>query len=233
MKFRITGRLLLVLALAGCATSHPQRAAQIARLPGQARVLLMPADVEAGIVTASGLYKPRADWTEAAQRNLLAAFEAELRTRGAALVPYTGPLAAEHVQTAKLVGALEQTLLTFVYGPGGTPGRPRLPTKASGLDWTLGEAVVPLRERYAADYALFVHVRDRSPTAGRTAANIAIALLFGAIATSSEQIGFALLLDLHSGRLLWSNLAGSAFGDVREPAGATGAARALLEDFPA
>lgn len=223
--------VVLALALAACAGTQPQRNTGFVRPAGEATVLVMPPDVETGVVTAAGMYKPRADWTEAAQRHLGAAIEAELTARAARVVHYPGPLAAEHVQPVKLVGALEQTLLTHVHGAR-MGGAPRLPTKTSGLDWTLGDAVAPLREASGADYVLFVHVRDQAPSGGRTAANIAMALLFGAIATSDDQVGFATLLDLRTGQLLWTNLAANAFGHVREPAGAASAARALLAEFP-
>lgn len=196
-------------------------------------MLLMPPDVESGIVTAAGLYKPRADWTDAGQRHLRAALEEALRARGAEPLPYPDSPPPEHVQPIKLVRALENTLLRYVFAaPGAPTGRSALPTKRDDLDWSLGEALAPLRAGTEADYALFVHVRDRNPSGGRTAANIAMALLFGAIATSDEQAGFAVLLDLKTGRLLWTNLAGSAFGDIREARGAGRAAQALLEDFP-
>lgn len=223
---------VLAIALGGCAGSQPQRATTAhVRPASEARVLLMPPDVETGIVTAAGMYKPRADWTEAAQKHLGAAIAAELSARAARVVAYNSPLAAEHVQTVKLAEALERTLLTHVHSARMNTGA-RLPTKKSGLDWTLGEAVAPLRATYDADYVLFVHVRDQSPSAGRTAANVAMVLLFGAVGTSDDQAGFATLLDLRTGQLLWTNLAGNAFGDVREAAGAASAARALLADLP-
>jgi hypothetical protein len=54
----------------------------------------------------------------------------------------------------------------------------------------------------------------------------------GLAVQSGEHIGYAGLVDLKTGDLLWLNADGAMGGDVREPDGAQKRMRQLLEDFP-
>jgi hypothetical protein len=49
---------------------------------------------------------------------------------------------------------------------------------------------------------------------------------------SGEHIGYAGLVDLRTGDLLWLNADGAMGGDVRDKEGSEKRARQLLEDFP-
>ena len=56
--------------------------------------------------------------------------------------------------------------------------------------------------------------------------------LLGAISLGGEQVGYASLVDLHTGRVVWFNRLSRMSGDLREPAPARETVEALLKDFP-
>jgi hypothetical protein len=107
----------------------------------------------------------------------------------------------------------------------------KLPTKNERLDWSLGDAVQPLKARTGADYALFTWIRDTYASNERKATMIALALL-GAISTGGEQIGYASLVDLNSGRVVWFNDLRRMSGDLRDERSAMETVETLLEGFP-
>lgn len=222
--------------LAGCASTQSFSTPEPASVASGARVLVMPPDIELGQINTAGLYAPKADWTYDAQRHVLATLVQALRDRGHVGTVYgddpqaVAPIEREHAQSVKLFEAVRQTVLQYKHSAGTGGG---LPTKKNRFDWTLGaEGVAPLRASYDADYALFTLFRDRSPTGGRVAMEIAVAVLFGAYGSTDNQLGFAALVDLRSGHLLWSNLMTQAYGDLRTQADADSAVQTLLGDAP-
>ena len=62
----------------------------------------------------------------------------------------------------------------------------------------------PLQEKTGARYAVFIYVRDSYASAERKAAMVAMAML-GVGLTGGAQIGYASLVDLETGRVLWFN----------------------------
>ena len=81
------------------------------------------------------------------------------------------------------------------------------------------------------DYGLFLFTNDSYGSAGRKAAQM-VGLLFGAYIPSGVHVGYAGLVDLRSGALLWINADVAMGGDVRDAAGAAKRVAQLLEDFP-
>jgi hypothetical protein len=90
----------------------------------------------------------------------------------------------------------------------------------------------PLQARSGARYGLFVWVRDSYATAERKAAMVALALL-GVGVSGGVQTGYASLVDLQTGRVVWFNRLARATGDLREAAAAKESIEALLSNFPA
>jgi hypothetical protein len=107
-----------------------------------------------------------------------------------------------------------------------------LSTKGKALDWSLGDAVRPLKERTGADYALFTFVRDSYASGERKAAMVALALI-GAVSLGGQQEGYASLVDLNTGRVVWFNQISRMSGDLREAQPAVETVETLLKDFPA
>ena len=90
----------------------------------------------------------------------------------------------------------------------------------------------PLKERTGADYALFTWMRDSYASTERKAAMVAHGAA-GRHHLGGEQIGYASLVDLNTGRVVWFNELSRMSGDLREPAPADETVEALLKGFPA
>ena len=137
----------------------------------QARVVIMPVDVELFSLSAGGVQEPRADWTEQAQKNL----QQELQHQRANLAGKVGTLAAElhdpMAELSTLHGAVAQTIFVHHF-----QGVSKLPTKNGELRWTMGSAVKDLQAKSQADFALFVWIRDSYASPERKAAMLALAL---------------------------------------------------------
>jgi hypothetical protein len=202
-----------------------------ARAPGS-KLVIVPADMELFSVSGGGVVEPRADWTDAAQKHFRAAVLARPELAGGNLVELQEREVDELAQLNALHGAVADAVFAHHMMK-----MPALPTKNEALDWTLGEAVKPLHDRTGADYALFFWVRDSYASAERKAAMVGMVIvgaLFGVavVPAGGQQIGYASLVDLKSGRIVWFNNLARASGDLREaqPAGET--VEALLKTFP-
>src|SRR5215510_3521961 len=88
---------LLVGLLSGCAVPSTAllRDKDGPRVPGMARVIVMPLDIELSELTVGGLREPKADWTEQGRQHVAAALEHFLQTKGASVVPYQPPAIGE------------------------------------------------------------------------------------------------------------------------------------------
>ena len=227
----ITRIILLASLLAGSAVQAQEASRHLA--PGfiaraaPSKLLIVPAEMELFSISAGGVTEPRADWTDAAQQH----FEAALKARSAQLGPEVQQLTeAQLDEFAPVIGLHRNVAECVFYHHLGTG--PKLPTKDGKLDWSLGEdAVRPLRERTGADYALFTWIRDSYASNERKAAMVAMALL-GAISLGGEQVGYASLVDLRTGRVVWFNNLQRMSGDLREPKAAAETVDALLKGFP-
>lgn len=227
-KFSLFAGLFLSLLLhsaAGWAQST-NLAPGFTKLPEQAKVLIMPADVELFSISGGGVTEPRADWTENAQKLL----QQELMQKRNNLARKISQLQVEwHEPVAELNnlhGAVAQSI--FLHH---VQGVSKLPTKKGELRWTLGDAVQALREQSRADYALFVWIRDSYASAERKAAMIAMAFL-GVGLAGGAQVGYASLVNLKDGQVVWFNGLARASGDLREAKGAEETVQALLRNFP-
>jgi hypothetical protein len=236
--------LLLVafaaLVLGGCTTtfteSHTSEAAgkQVNLKAQSSRVVLMPLDIELSELTAAGLREPKADWTEAARANVTAAIEGYLARRDLKLRQYRRPAestaANRDIQLEKLHAMVGGTILTHHYSQ-----MNRLPTKAGKMDWTLGATARQLGTQQQAEFALFVFLRDSYATAGRKAAVVAssiISIIGTPRVSGGERVGFASLVDLRDGDVVWFNVLYSDTGDMREASPAAEVIDDLMDGFP-
>lgn len=224
--------LALALLLAVGAV-HADEAASRHLAPGfterapESRLLVVPPEMELFSISAGGVTEPRADWTEAAQKN----FKAALDARGEQLGPRVEALTDAQLDEFSPILSLQRNVAEAVFYHQFGNG-PALPTKDGKLDWSLGaEAVRPLREKTGADYALFTWLRDSYASNERKATMVAMALL-GSIMMGGEQVGYASLVDLRTGRVVWFNNLQRMSGDLREPAPAAETVEALLKGFP-
>ena len=95
----------------------------------------------------------------------------------------------------------------------------------------MGPKAVALNDEYNADYALFLLVRDSYASAGRSMMVMA-GFLLGVGVSGGAQLGFASLVDLHTGEIVWFNRLARAQGDLREAGPAEETVTTLLNNFP-
>ncbi|NIP46946.1 MAG: hypothetical protein GWN21_11895 [Gammaproteobacteria bacterium] len=223
---------VLALMLSACVTQgHLEPTGGTLRHEGQAVVLLMPPDVELSELTVGGLVEPNAEWTAQGLSNVNQALADRMRRRKAAMIPYDAPVgdagrAHDHQQIMKLHRAVGVSIIQHKYFEPLV-----LPTKKDVFDWGLGPDVQMLREEYNAQYALFVYLRDSYSSPGRVAMMVAMTV-FGYGMPGGAQTGFASLVDLGSGEVVWFNLLLRTTGDLRSPEPAREAIDALLAGFP-
>ncbi len=220
--------LALAFALSGPAQADSRNLAPgFANLPKGAKILIMPPDVELFSISAGGVQEPKADWTQAAHQHIHSALSRTTATLGLKAQELAENDADELAEVNTLHAAVARSIaLHHMAG-----GSYALPTKDNKLDWSLGDAVQPIRQKSAADYALFIWMRDSYASAERKAAMVALALL-GVGIPGGVQIGYASLVDLRTGQVMWFNRLLRGSGDLRELEAAGETVKALLEQFP-
>lgn len=197
------------------------------------RVVVFRPDVSVGSQSTGGLDEPNADWTATAKTELVRNLDAAMRTKadGMTMMPeLTGEDARTLADYRALFKAVTGTIVAHRLFVGN-----RLPTKLDKFDWSLGPGVAKLAGAAGgepADYGLFFLTQDSYGSAGRKALQV-IGLLTGfGVTTSGVHIGYAGLVDMKTGELVWINADLGMGGDVREPDGAAKRVAQLLEDFP-
>ena len=188
-------------------------------------MVVAPLDVELFELTAGGVLAPKADWTEAANRHMGAALARKTSALGLASQPIADGVADAHAELLHLYGAVARAISLHHMGPF------KLPTKEDRLEWSFGESLRPLQQATGARYGLFTWVRDSYATAERKAMMVGLALL-GVGIGGGAQVGYASLVDLDSGQVLWFNQLVSVSGDLRDEKSAMASVDGLLAGFP-
>lgn len=217
----------LSLGLSSALAQSPSRnlAPGFTALPAEAKVMVAPLDVELFEVSAGGVLAPRADWTEAAARHMGEALKHKVASLGVAAQFIDERVADEQAELLRLHGAVASAISTHHMGP------LKLPTKEDRLDWTFGDVLRPLREASGARYGLFTWMRDSYATSERKAMMVGLALL-GIGVGGGVQVGYASLVDLETGQVLWFNQVISGVGDLRDEKSAASSVDALMAGFP-
>jgi hypothetical protein len=229
---RILAALAIALALlSGCA-ANTQRAQidQLRRTVPNPKIVLMPLDVELSELTAGGLLEPKADWTRQASTLLTNGIRSEHERIGINMVEFSevkaDSQAAEQLdQLNKLHGAVGKSILIHRIDA------LKLPNKGDKFEWTLGPEVQALRDKSGADYALFIYIRDSYASDGRKVAMVFAAVL-GVALPAGTQVGFASLVDLSTGDIVWFNQLARGSGDIRTAEPAAETVKVLLTGFP-
>ena len=220
---------LLVVANSAAAQSK-NLAPGFTALPKGARLVIMPTDIELFSISAGGVLEPKADWTEDASRHFRTAMLEREQNLGLFPIELTAQQADEAAEVNALHGAVARAISIHHFGT------LALPSKGGKLDWSLGEPAQVIQNMTGADYALFSWVRDSYTSDERKAAMVAMAVLsLGRVVptTGGLQTGYASLVDLQTGRVLWFNRLSRGSGDLREPDKAKETLEALLQQFPA
>lgn len=229
---RLCIALMSFLALSACVQTRQFADLDFAPPQGDYSLLVMRPDVTVSAVSTGGVAEPRADWTEQARANLIAALRDQQAERGGKVRVIEsrdgleGVDAQQVADLERLHAAIGNSIVLHHYY------RVRLPSKrGQGLDYTLGEAAIRLGQQTGYDYALFMYAEDRRVGTGRVALQVlGIAGCFiGFCAPNvggATQLDYASLVDLKTGEVVWFNVVqagsqipGIKFGDLRTPAG--------------
>src|SRR6476646_7290950 len=225
--------LVLGAALSGCVQTRQYADVQFTPPAGDYKLLVLRPDVTVGSLTTGGMVEPRAEWTEQARANIIAALRAQQAARGGNITIVEHRNALQGVTTQELA---DVERLNFVVDEAIVEHKylgDYLPTKRGrGLDWTLGADAVRLGQKSGYDYALFLHAEDEVASGGRVALGVLglAGCFIGFCAPNvggQQQLDYASLVDLKTGEVVWFNVVqagseipGIKFGDLRTPAGA-------------
>ena len=232
-KWGLALALATAVPLSACVQTRQFADVQFTPPQGDYKLLVLRPDVSVGSLTTGGMVEPRADWTDQARTNIIAALRAQQAQRGGKLQilerrnQLAGVTEQEVADFERLFYAVGQSIVIHKY-----LGE-YLPTKRrQGLDWTLGEDAVSLGRKTGYDYALFLHAEDSVASGGRIALGVlGLAGCFVGFCApnigGATQLDYAGLVDLKTGEVVWFNVVragseipGIAFGDLRTPQGA-------------
>lgn len=222
--------LVAVMILSACQTTSFYRSENLGS--GGKRILLMPVDIELSEMNAGGIKEPKADWTATGKRLITQALREQMAKQQASLKTFVADeksrqYNSQEIQFVKLHAAVGQAIVTHKFVTG-----QNLPSKKGKFDWSLGPDVRKLRDKYNADYALFVYVRDSYTSAGRAMAIAVAAVFFGVAIEGGSQQGFASLVDLNNGDVVWINRLFRGEGDLRQIKPARESVGILMANFP-
>lgn len=216
----------LIAAAAGAAESR-NLAPGFTVLAKGTPLLVMQPDIELFSISGGGVVEPKADWTEQAHKHIHDA----LNRKTAALGLQRRDISEQDSDAFAEISALHAAVARSINLHHMSGGNLALPTKNGKLDWSLGDAVQPIRAKSGADYALFIWLRDSYASAERKVAIFALALL-GVGVPGGMQTGYASLVDLRTGQVMWFNRLLRGTGDLREADSADETVSALLAAFP-
>ena len=248
---RLNAALAAVLSVSLLATAVPAEAGSMTRegftfpADGQMDIVVFRPDVHVGSMKVGGMDEPNAEWTEQARENIqqqlraqagylnanlrfideLEGENAELLTEYRALFETVSGAVFQHVTMGD---TLKTKQLEQSYETGGRTKTRTINT----LDWTLGPGAARLKEATGADYAMFVFTHDAYGDAGRKVAQVLMAGLFGAYVPAGVHIGYAGLVNLETGNVVWFNTDLAMGGDPRKEEGAEKRVRQLMKGFP-
>jgi hypothetical protein len=220
-------------ALCACVQTKQYADAQFTLPQGNYKLLVLRPDVHVGSLTTGGMVEPRADWTEEARTNIIAALRAQQGALGGNVTiverrnQLPGVSEQELADVERLNFAVDQSIVLHKYLGD------YLPTKRGrGLDWTLGSDAVKLGQKTGFDYALFLHAEDSVASRGRVVLGVIglAGCIVGFCAPNvggAELLDYASLVDLKTGEVVWFNVVDAAsqvpgikFGELRTPEGA-------------
>ena len=191
---------------------------------GEIRIVVLRPDVAVGEMSLGGLNQPNADWTGAARKNMADALQGT-KASDKTKLNFMPELQGDDETTMAEYRALFKNVTDAVVVHKLFPGQ-RLPTKKEAFDWSLGKGVAKLGELGGGDYGLFFYSEDRYTSAtGKV-----MKFLVGG--PPPVHIGYAGLVDLKTGDLVWINADIEMGGDPREVEGAKKRVKQLLEGFP-
>ena len=199
------------------------------------RILVIRPSVRVGAQSTGGMFEPNADWTEKAKANIqinLTEIQARLGNKATVAPEAYGEAAQVVEEHMALFAAVSNAVIEYQFFIGNRLPTKKLDNKNDVFEWSLGKGVSELPGAKDADYALFIYNKDMYGSTGRKILQVMALLGPGIAVQSGQHIGYAGLVDLKTGDLLWLNADAAMGGDVRELDGAKKRVNQLLEDFP-
>jgi hypothetical protein len=199
------------------------------------RILVFTPSVSVGSQSAGGTVTPKADWTEQARNNIATALAAQQAGLGNSLVQAPelyGPDAAKVQEYHALFAAIADSVIEYQFEKGNRLPTKKAESKEGVFDWSVGDGVKLLPGAKDADYGLFIFDSDAYGSTGRKLLQIVAILGAGMWVSSGDHRGYAGLIDLRTGNVVWMNADPSMGGDVRNADGAEKRVREMLNGFP-
>lgn len=199
------------------------------------KILIFRPSVSVGSQSTGGMFEPNSEWTEQAKANIQVALEDMQARLGNEVVEAPTAYGADAQAVEEhmaLFAAVSQAVIEYQFFVGNRLPTKKRDNKAEIFDWSLGTGVARLPGAEGADYALFIYNKDAYGSTGRKILQVLALMGPGIGVTSGEHVGYAGLVDLKTGDLVWLNADGAMGGDVREVDGSQKRVRQLLEDFP-
>jgi hypothetical protein len=237
----LLGAVAASLATSGCVQTRQFADLQFTPPQGDYKLLVLRPDVQVSSVTTGGIPEPRADWTEQARTNVIAALRAQQADRGGKTLimerrdSLPGVSAEQVADMERLNAAVSQSVALHKYLGYDLPTKRR-----RGLEYTLGQEAIEFGRKTGFDYALFMHAEDSFASGGRVALQVlGIAGCFVGFCApnigGAGQFAYASLVDLRTGEVVWFNvlqagsqIAGIKMGDIRTPEGSAQMVERLL-----
>jgi len=198
------------------------------------RILVFRPRIRVGEQSTGGMFEPRADWTELARSTMATALRDRQALYGNVLVEAPeayGEQARRLDEYMSLFGATASSIITYQFFPGNRLETKKADNRAERFEWSLGPGVSQLPGAADADYGLFIFTEDQFGSTGRKVLQV-FAALGGVSVQSGVHAGYAALIDLRTGNVLWINADFQMGGDVREAEGAARRMEQLFEEFP-
>jgi hypothetical protein len=234
MKYlvRIATVIAIMFLVAACATQSQTSVQGVNFVPGKTKIALMPLDVNLYRLTAGGVLEPRADWTESANVHVATAIDNMRQERGLLLTNFKeDDLAPGHQQLISQVVKLHRVVGNEILVQQRVPAL-RPPTKEGNFNWSIGPHAQLVRQKTGADYGLFVSLKDSYSSGGRVALNILTTVLFGVSSGGGTQVGYASLVHLQTGNIVWFGSLARGTGDLRTAEPAQSAINDLFSGLP-
>ena len=223
--------LVFALLLGGCVVSNVATQ-DFSVLSSDVRVIAMAPDVKVYRVTASGLAEPQAEWTQNARDSFAGAVDRYAAEGNITLLDLPDGVSLDVLDAYdRLHSTVGATILMSHYGLATLPTKVG-PEGKRRMDWSLGDGVTELAAASGADYALFLHFRDYQASGGRVGMAV-LGAIVGVSMYTGHQGGFASLVDLRDGKVVWFNNVAVASGNVQTPEGADRVVDQLLADLVA
>ncbi|MEA3059309.1 MAG: hypothetical protein QOE50_721, partial [Sphingomonadales bacterium] len=137
-KSSLAAALAACAGLSACVQTRQFADVQFTPPSGEYKLLVLRPDVTVGSLTTGGMVQPRADWTEQARNNIVAALRAQQASRGGNITvidhrnQLPGVSEQELADVERLNFAVDQSIVLHKYLGDYLPTKRR-----KGLEWTL------------------------------------------------------------------------------------------------